>query len=113
MVAEAGAEDFERYAARISDGAGVPGLIRRLVGLEPDAVRAEFADYLDGFTLTANQIGFTRKLVDVICDQGGIEISAIFESPFDQYPVRDLFETAQLIDISDRINRINGSASAG
>ncbi|SES13781.1 type I restriction enzyme subunit R [Corynebacterium cystitidis DSM 20524] len=107
MVAQVSAEDVQRVRESIGGGDSVPAFIRRLVGLEPDAVRAEFADFLDGSTLTANQIGFTKTLVDVICSQGGIEISSIWEPPFDAYPLTDLFETSQIVDITTRIKKIN------
>lgn len=107
MVAQVSSEDVERVRESLGGGDSVPAFIRRLVGLEPDAVRVEFSDFLDGSTLTANQIGFTKTLVDVICSQGGIEISSIWEPPFDAYPLTDLFETSQIVDITSRIKKIN------
>ncbi|WP_257159141.1 DEAD/DEAH box helicase family protein [Corynebacterium cystitidis] len=113
MVAQVSSEDVERVRKSLGGGDSVPAFIRRLVGLEPDAVRAEFSDFLDGSTLTANQIGFTKTLVDVICSQGGIEISSIWEPPFDAYPLTDLFETSQIVDITSRIKKINEVAGVG
>ncbi|STC69142.1 type I restriction-modification system, restriction subunit [Corynebacterium pilosum] len=64
MVAQVSSEDVERVRESLGGGDSGPAFIRRLVGLEPDAVRAEFSDFLDGSTLTANQISFTKTLVE-------------------------------------------------
>ncbi|GAB3691008.1 DEAD/DEAH box helicase family protein [Corynebacterium nasicanis] len=93
----------------------IPDFIRRLVGLEEAAVRAEFADLLHGSTLSANQIGFIRAIVDTLVKTGRLETKQLFEAPFDAYgnPV-ELFngDPAIVVDLSSRLTRINASTDA-
>ena len=94
-----------------SDNLGL--FIRRIVGLDEAAIRAEFADFLAGATLTANQIGFLRELITQIVEQGGVQVSDFFQPPLNTFPVLELFDTTQVEDLRRRIDHINASAEVG
>lgn len=115
MVAEVGLEGVDQLRARLGADS-IPDFIRRLVGLDETAVREEFGDLLQGSTLTANQIGFVRTIVDALVRTGRLETRQLFESPFDAYgnPL-DLFAGNQaiVVDLATRLDRINGSVAAG
>ncbi len=110
LLAEAGEETVEQVRRSIPGSDNLGLFIRRLVGLDAEAVRAEFAGFLDGTNLTANQIGFMRELVSHIVEQGSVHIGDLSAPPLDAYSVLDLFEPAQIIEIHTHIDRINATA---
>lgn len=114
MVADAGLEGVEQLRESLG-GDTVAAFIRRIVGLDEEAVRAEFADLIRGSTLSANQIGFIRRMVDTLVAVGHLEITDLFREPFAAYGnVVDLFDGNQavVLDLKSRLDRINGTAGA-
>lgn len=63
----------------------IPELIRRLASLNEDAVRAKFSDLLQGYPLTANQIGFMHTNLDALLHSDYLETKELLEAPFDAY----------------------------
>lgn len=94
----------------------IPELIRRLASLNEDAVRAKFSDLLQGYPLTANQIGFMHTNLDALMHSDYLETKELLEAPFDAYgnPL-DLFTGNQAIaiNLNSRLNRIHSSAGVG
>lgn len=72
------AEDLDRIRAEGSIGI----FIRSLVGLERDAAKAALADFMEGRTLTANQIEFINLIVDHLTERGAMDPRRLYESPF-------------------------------
>jgi len=72
-------EECER-AANEAGGFGL--FIRRLVGLDREAAKAAFNDFLDGRSYSANQIEFVNLVIDELTATGLIEPRRLFESPF-------------------------------
>lgn len=113
LLAGAGEETVEQVRESIAGSDNLGLFIRRIVGLDEAAIRAEFADFLDGTTLTANQIGFLRELITQIVEQGGVQVSDFFQPPLNTFPVLELFDTTQVEDLRRRIDHINASAEVG
>jgi type I restriction enzyme R subunit len=67
-------------AKRVSHGLGL--FVRSLVGLDRAAAKQSFGSFLNGKTLTANQIEFVNLVVDHLSRRGWIEPSQLYESPF-------------------------------
>jgi type I restriction enzyme, R subunit len=67
-------------AKRVSHGLGL--FVRSLVGLDRAAAKRSFASFLDGKTLTANQIEFVALVIDHLARRGWIDPSQLYESPF-------------------------------
>ena len=114
MVADAGLAGVDELRAQLG-GDSIPAFIRRLVGLDPEAMRAEFADLMDGSTLSASQIRFVRTIVDVLVHNGGVEYKELFQAPFDEEGnLVDIFEDKfdVVIDLKTRLQRIEQSAQA-
>lgn len=111
MVAEAGLEGIDEVRKSLG-GDSIPAFVRRLVGLEEEAMRAEFADLLDGSTLTANQISFIRHVIKVLVNSGGLTMQEAFDESFYPYGrAFDLFENnhAIVLDLKNRLERINST----
>ncbi|MGE5475158.1 MAG: DEAD/DEAH box helicase family protein [Bacteroidales bacterium] len=58
-------------------------LIRRIVGLDPDAVKDHFAAFVQAYPgLTASQTQFLQLLQNHIAQNGGIELARLADAPF-------------------------------
>lgn len=112
MVAEAGLKGVDEVRESLG-GDTIPAFVRRLVGLDEEAMRAEFADLLEGSTLTANQISFIRHVIKVLVNNGGLTMQEAFDESFYPYGrVSDLFQDNQavVLDLKSRLDRINSTA---
>jgi type I restriction enzyme R subunit len=67
-------------AKRVSHGLGL--FVRSLVGLDRAAAKRSFASFLEGKTLTANQIEFVDLVIDHLSRRGWIDPVQLYESPF-------------------------------
>lgn len=115
MVADVGLEGVEEVRDSLG-GDTIPAFVRRLVGLDEDAMRTEFADLLEGSTLGANQIGFIRHVIKVLVRNGGLTMQEAFDESFSPYGrVTDLFHNNQavVLDLKSRLDRINSTVEVG
>ncbi len=88
-------------------------IIRSLIGMEPEAVRQRFADFVHKHPqLTAKQTHFLSLLQNHIAKNGSIEIDRLYEPPFttvDSNGLDGVFaaetEIDELIDILDTFSR--------
>jgi len=96
------AEELEHI--RADGGLGI--FIRSLVGLDREAAKRAFADFMNGRTLTGNQIEFLDLIIDYLTDRGVMDPRRLYESPFtdldDQgisgvFPAGDVKVLVQLI----------------
>lgn len=82
MLLEAGIaspEDLEQ-AKQTSQGLGA--FIRSLVGLDREAAKQAFAEFLSDSVASANQIEFINLIIDYLTHHGIMEPSLLYESPF-------------------------------
>ncbi|MDD2462043.1 MAG: DEAD/DEAH box helicase family protein [Kiritimatiellae bacterium] len=56
--------------------------VRSLVGLDREAAKKALAVFLNGSTLSANQIEFINLIIDHLTEQGVMEARLLYESPF-------------------------------
>ncbi|MBI5284755.1 MAG: DEAD/DEAH box helicase family protein [Chloroflexi bacterium] len=71
--------DLDR-AKRESQGLGL--FIRSLVGLDREAAKQAFGQFLADRTATANQIEFVNLIIDHLTEHGVMSPSRLYESPF-------------------------------
>ncbi len=98
LLLEAGGSAADIARAR-EEGAGLGLFVRSLVGLDRIAAKALFNDFLTAGTATANQIEFLNVLIEHLTEQGVMDASRLYESPFtDVSPAgpEALFSGAQL-----------------
>ena len=82
MLLEAGVaneSDLDR-ARQTSSGLGL--FVRSLVGLDREAPKSAFGEFLAGGTASANQIEFINMLVDHLTDHGQVAAELLYHSPF-------------------------------
>src|SRR5690606_22831679 len=83
MVEEAGASDGDLAEVRGEGGLGL--FVRSLVGLERDAAKDAFAEFLAGKNLNGNQIEFINLIIDHLTERGAMEPRRLYESPFTDF----------------------------
>lgn len=87
--------------------------VRSIVGLDMNAAKAAFADYLDATNLDSRQIYFVNQIVEYIVHNGMIkDLRILQETPFtDQGSIVELFTDLALWNgIRKRIEQINANA---
>lgn len=105
-----GKEDIER-AKTESQGLGL--FVRSLVGLDREAAKQALAGFLIGKTLSASQIEFVNLIVDYLTEQGVIDASILYESPFTDlapHGPEGLFSAAQLEVLISALDHVKAMA---
>jgi type I restriction enzyme R subunit len=113
FVAEGSTPEEIEAAKKESEGLGL--FVRSLVGLDRQAAKAALSQFLNGKTLTANQIEFTNLVVNHLESQGWIEIAKLYSSPFtDIHPhgVEGLFDERSTTSLLAALQSVKRSASA-
>lgn len=117
FVAAGVGTDANMERARRTEAARVQGFgvfLRQVAGLDRAAMQAHFADFIaDG--ATADQIEFVNLVIDQLVRDGIVDPGLLYQSPFtDHIPEGpdDLFETAQVIDLGQRMRAVNEAAAA-
>jgi type I restriction enzyme R subunit len=64
---------------------GLGLFVRSLVGLERNAAKQAFADFLSVRTLTPNQIEFIDLVINYLTEHGAMEPDRLYESPFTDF----------------------------
>jgi type I restriction enzyme, R subunit len=109
-----GSEDDERRAAAEAGGFGL--FVRSLVGLDKNAAKEAFGEFLADKRLNATQIDFIDTVIDHLAANGIVPPERFYEPPFTDLAPRgpdDLFtqtEIAEMITVLDRIRRNAGAA---
>jgi Type I site-specific restriction-modification system, R (restriction) subunit and related helicases len=87
--------------------------IRSLVGLDRNAAKELFADYLAEGTHTANQIRFINEIIDELTSRGAMDPARLYDPPFsDLAPTgpEGLFSDAEAEQLFDLLQLINERA---
>jgi len=111
--AESYDSDEDLDAIRETGGLGL--FIRMLAGLDREAAKAAFADFLDGKTLSANQIEFVDLIIETLTEQGVMDPGMLYESPFtdfDELGVSGLFPDADVKVLVSVLKDIRGRTAA-
>ena len=85
--------------------------IRRIIGLEINAAKEAFSEFLSKGNLSAAQIMFINSINDYLSVNGTIDKKMLFEKPFTDIYYRGISgvlsreETAKVIGILEKINQ--------
>jgi len=105
-------EDFERAYGK-QEHLGL--FIRGLVGLDREAAKHAFGDYLSRKTFTANQIRFIDQIIDYLTQNGVMDPGLLYEAPFTDYSstgVDGIFEDRDANGIVSILGSIRQAAVA-
>jgi type I restriction enzyme R subunit len=75
-----GTPEYLEYAKEMSQGLGL--FIRSLVGLNREAAKQAFGQFLSGSTASADQIEFISIIIDHLTHHGVMDPGFLYESPF-------------------------------
>lgn len=75
-----GTPEHWEHAKQTSQGLGL--FIRSLVGLDREAAKQAFGEFLSGSTASADQIEFINLIIDHLTHHGVMEPGLLYESPF-------------------------------
>lgn len=98
-----------------NDSGGLGLFVRSLVGLDRQAAKTAFADFLTGKTLGANQIEFVNLIVDHLTEHGTVSVEALYESPYTDITSRGpdgVFAPAQVDRLVEILHEIRDRAVA-
>jgi type I restriction enzyme R subunit len=113
LDAGVGTQDDLAHAKEKNQGLGV--FIRSLVGLDREAAKQAFGQFLSGGTATANQVEFINLVVDYLTEHGVMEAATLYESPFTDVSPRGpegLFSSAQVDRLVAVLAEIHERAAA-
>lgn len=113
MREEAVATDTDLQTLHSEGGLGL--FIRSLVGLERDAAKAAFADFIGSKNLNGNQIEFINLIIDHLTEKGAMDPRRLYESPFtdmDDQGVSGVFPQADVQRIVQVLNVVRERAAA-
>lgn len=82
-----------------ADG-GLGRFVRALVGLDREAAKQAFAGFLQGRTLTADQLQFLDLVIDQLTARGVMDPKLLYEAPFadfDSMGVEGVFPPADVV----------------
>jgi type I restriction enzyme, R subunit len=105
-------EEFERAYGK-QEQLGV--FIRKLIGLDRQAAKRAFREYLDQKPLTANQIRFIDLIIEYLTKNGVMDPALLYEAPFTDYSSKGLdglFPDLEAQGIVSILNSIHQTAVA-
>lgn len=94
---------------------GLGIFIRSLVGLDREAAKQAFGEFLSSSTASANQIEFINLIIDYLMQHGVMNLSALYESPFTDIHAQGpegVFTPSQVNTISSVLEQIKSTAAA-
>ncbi|MFK5978042.1 MAG: DEAD/DEAH box helicase family protein [Rhizobiaceae bacterium] len=100
---------------RIREDGGLGIFVRALVGLDRESAKLALAGFIEGRSLSANQIEFLDLIIDHLTDQGVMDPSRLYESPFtdlDDQGISGVFPTAEVMDIIEILKVVKRRAVA-
>jgi type I restriction enzyme R subunit len=104
-------EDFDKEFDHQSLGV----FIRGIVGLDINAAKEVFADFLTGKNLNADQIKFIDSIIDYLSHNGFIDKKALFEPPFtfiNSDGVIGVFNEGEVKELFEIVEGVYGNAVA-
>jgi type I restriction enzyme, R subunit len=75
-------ESRERFEEVYGKNLSLKLFIRQLVGLDRNAAKQAFAQYLEGSTFNATQIRFVETIIDYLTQNGIMDAGLLYEPPF-------------------------------
>lgn len=115
MLLESGVATPEHLERAKAESQGLGLFIRSLVGLDQEAAKNAFGDFLAGTTASANQIEFINLIIDRLTQQGSIEIGDLYESPFIDISSQGpdgIFNPGQIDSLLTVLDRMRATAAA-
>ena len=75
-------ESREQFEKVFGKNLSLKLFVRKLIGLDRNAAKQAFAQYLQGGSFSANQIRFIENVIDCLTQNGVMDPGQLYESPF-------------------------------
>jgi type I restriction enzyme R subunit len=83
ILVAAGIGDDETFATASTKAGSFGRFIRSLVGLDRNAAKLAFAEFLDDKRYSKNQIEFVNLIINELTERGLVEAARVYETPYD------------------------------
>ena len=100
---------------KIREDGGLGLFIRSLVGLDREAAKRALGEFMDGRSLSANQIEFVDLIINHLTERGMMEPARLYESPFtdlDDQGISGVFPLADVKVLVDLLKTVRERAVA-
>ena len=116
LLDASGMSDVKEYRGKVLEDKPLGTFIRELVGLDMNAAKEAFSDFLDEGIYNAEQISFVNKVIDYLMANGILEMAHIFEPPFTDAHSESaygFFDEGKVVELFKRIREVNANAYVG
>ena len=89
--------------------------VRSLIGMDREAAKKAFTNFLSDASATSNQIEFINMIVEYLTERGSMDARLLYESPFidvDPLGIEGIFKKDQAIAIVGILDDIEKRAAA-
>lgn len=100
----------QEFREHFGNDISLPEFIRSLVGLDYQAVKEAFSNYLVNTTYNERQIRFIEMIIEQLTKQGKLEASRLYEPPFNQIHyegIEGLFSDNDIDKIFETVENFN------
>jgi type I restriction enzyme, R subunit len=94
---------------------GLPRFVRSLIGLDREAAKRAFTEFLEGRRLTADQLEFLDLVIDHLTARGVMDPKLLYEAPFtdfDRNGVEGVFKQADVVRLVQILREIEPRLAA-
>lgn len=113
LLDASGMADIDTYREQILKEKPLGAFIRELVGLDLNAAKEAFSDFLDEGVYNTDQIQFVNQVINYLVDNGVLDMAQIFEPPFtDQHgeSAYGFFDEGTVVELFGVIRSVNANA---
>jgi type I restriction enzyme R subunit len=113
LLDASGMADIDAYREKILKEKPLGAFIRELVGLDLNAAKEAFSDFLDEGIYNTDQIQFVNQVINYLVDNGVLDMAQIFEPPFtDQHgeSAYGFFDEGTVVELFGAIRKVNANA---
>ena len=110
ILVAAGSDSLDDFESAVQQAGNIAAFVRSLVGLDREAAKERFSDFLDESRHTANQIQFVNQLIDYLAENGTIEPGRVYEDPFTAVAPQgpeQIFSETEINEIFGRIRALD------
>jgi type I restriction enzyme R subunit len=113
LLALGGEEGKNLFVKSFGEQPSLGAFIRKLVGLDREAVRSAFGRYLETTQYNANQIRFVNLIIGYLTKNGTMDPALLYEQPFinlNPLGIEGLFQNSEADGIIGVLSTINANA---
>ena len=113
LLEASGINDRSLYHEKVLENKPLGTFIRELLGLDLQAAKAIFSDFLDEGHYTVEQIQFVNQIIDYLTTNGALDVKHIFASPFTDLhneSAYGFFDEHKVTELFSRIRKIKANS---